>query len=179
MRHSLNLSIALIILSGCAANHMGVTPSQNANLQAVSPSTTAASEGGMMQRSLDQWLKEEWNPIMATETTLSTQKQKDGTVITTKTEPTKMSVSTQTSEGKTVEKMTNATQITTTTQAPDGTVTTKTEIVPLDEDNTPFTLQKYADKWKSYLEKKEKMREGQPKEPAHYEMIQSLPAIGK
>ncbi len=179
MRHSLSLSIALLILSGCAANHMGVTPSQNTNLQAISPSTTAAGEGGVMQRSLDNWLKEEWNPIMANEPTVNTKNQADGTVITTKTEPTKMAVSTQTSDGKTVQKTTNATQITTTTKTPDGTVTTKTEIVPLGEDNTPFTLQKYADKWKSYLEKKEKMNEGRAKEPSHIEKVNSLPVIGK
>jgi len=179
MRHSLSLSIALLILSGCAANHMGVTPSQNTNLQAIAPSSTAASKGGIMQHSLDSWLKEEWTPTMATEPTETTQKQKDGTVITTKTEPTKMTVSTQTSDGKTVQKMTNATQITTTTKTPDGTVTTKTEVVPLDEDNTPFTLQKYVDKWKSYLDKKEKMKEGQPQEPANWEKLQKLPGIGK
>lgn len=179
MRHSLSLSIAAIIISGCAANNMGVTPSQNTNLQAIAPSSTIAAKGGIMQRSLDNWLKEEWNPTMATEPTQTTQKQKDGTVITTKTEPTKMSVSTQTSDGKTVEKMTHATQITTTTKAPDGTVTTKTEIVPLDEDNTPFTLQKYVDKWNVYLEKQEKMKEGQPKEPANWEKLQKLPGIGK
>jgi hypothetical protein len=179
MRHSLSLSIALVILSGCAANNMGVTPSQNTNLQAISPSTTAAREGGVMQRSLDNWLKEEWNPLMATESTEKVKQQNDGTVVTTKTEPTKMSVSTQTSDGKMVQKMTNATQITTTTKAPDGTVTTTTEIVPLDEDNTPFTLQKYVDKWNSYLKKKEKMNEGKPKEPSHIDIINSLPIIGK
>lgn len=179
MRHSLSLSIALLIFSGCAANNMGVTPSQNQTLNAFAPSATATSKGGVMQRSLDSWLKEEWNPIMASEPTVNTKNQSDGTVITTKTEPTKMSVSTQTSDGQTVQKMTNATQITTTTKTPDGTVTTKTEIVPLDEDNTPFTLQKYVDKWKSYLEKKEKMNEGKPKEPSHVEKMNSLPVIGK
>lgn len=117
--------------------------------------------------------------MMANEPTVNTKQQSDGTVITTKTEPTKMSVTTQTSDGKTVQKMTNATQITTTMKAPDGTVTTKTEVVPLDEDNTPFTLQKYADKWKSYLEKKEKMNEGKPKEPSHIEKINGMPVIGK
>lgn len=179
MRHSLNLSIAALIISGCAANNMGVTPSQNTTLNAFAPSSNAVAKGGIMQRSLDNWLKEEWNPTMATEPTETRKEQKDGTVITTKTEPTKMSVSTQTSDGKTVEKMTNATQITTTTKAPDGTVTTKTEIVPLDEDNTPFTLQKYVDKWNVYLQKQEKMKEGEPKEPANWEKLQKLPGIGK
>lgn len=179
MRHSLTLSLTLLMFGGCAANHMDVTPSQNSNLQAISPSTTAASQGGAMQRSLDSWLKEEWNPRMASEPTENTKKESDGTVVTTKTEPTKISVSTQTSDGKTVEKVTNATQITTTTKAPDGSVTTKTEIVPLDEDNTPFTLQKYVDKWKVYNEKKEKMKEGKEKEPANWEKLQKLPGIGK
>ena len=179
MRYSLTLSLALLVLSGCAANTTGVTPSQNTVLNAFAPSSNTNAKGGIMQRSLDSWLKEEWNPLMATEPTESATKQKDGTVITTKTEPTKMSVTTQTSDGKTVEKTTNATQITTTTKAPDGTVTTKTEVVPLDEDNTPFTLQKYVDKWKNYLDKKEKLTEGQPKEPANWEKLQKLPGIGK
>jgi len=90
-----------------------------------------------------------------------------------------MSVSTQTSDGKTIEKVTNATQITTTTKAPDGTVTTKTEIVPLDEGNTPFTLQQYVDKWNVYNKNKEKMKEGQPQEPANWEKLQKLPGLGK
>ncbi|HEX5329975.1 hypothetical protein [Sulfuricurvum sp.] len=179
MRHTLSLSLTLLLLGGCAANRMGVTPSQNTNLQAISPSGTASSEGGAMQRSLDRWLKEEWNPLMASQATENTKQQSDGTVVTTKTEPTKMSVTTQTADGKTLEKTTSATQITTTTKAPDGSVTTKTEVVPLDEDNTPFTLQKYVDKWKDYLGKKEKMNEGQPKEPANWEKLQKLPGIGK
>lgn len=170
---------ATLLLSGCAVNTMGVTPSQNSALNAFAPSSNAAAKGGAMQRSLDSWLKEEWNPIMASEPTLNTKKQTDGTVVTTKTEPTKTTLSTQTSDGKTIEKVTNATQITTTTQAPDGTVTTKTEIVPLDEDNTPFTLQKYVDKWHTYNMKMEKIKEAQPQEPANWEKLQKLPGIGK
>ncbi len=38
-------------------------PSQNPGLQRVSPMPVAASEGGTMQESLDQWTKEEWTPI--------------------------------------------------------------------------------------------------------------------
>ena len=40
-------------------------------------------------------------------------------------------------------------------------------------------LQKYVDKWKNYLDKKEKLTEGQPKEPANWEKLQKLPGIGK
>lgn len=174
----LTAATCALILSGCA-NREGVAPSQNRSLQAVSPSTTAVSEGGAMQRSLDAWLKEEWNPIMAAQPTNSTTKQSDGTIVTTKTEPTTITVKTETAEGKVIEKTTKATQITTTTHSSDGKIDTKTEIVPLDEDDTPFTLQKYADRWKVYHEAKAKMNEGKPKEPSHVEMMQSLPVIGK
>ena len=129
---------SLIILTGCA-NREGVAPSKNSTLHSVSPSTTAVSEGGAMQRSLDSWLKEEWTPM-------------------TKTVP-----------------------VETKTTAPDGTVVTTTTMVevPEPEDNDPFTLQKYADKWKVYHENKAKMMEGKPKEPSHIEMMGTLPVVGK
>jgi hypothetical protein len=137
---SLFLSVvaSLLILTGCA-NREGVAPSQNSSLHSVSPSTTAVSEGGAMQRSLDSWLKEEWTPM-------------------TKTVP-----------------------VATKTTAPDGTVVTTTTMVevPEVEDNEPFTLQKYADKWKVYHESKAKMMEGKPKEPSNIDLMNSLPVIGK
>lgn len=89
MRHSLSLTLALFAFGGCA-NHAGVTPSQNPTLNALSPSTTAASEGGVMQHNLDGWLKEEWTPMTAepsaktTKTITST--APDGTVVTTTVE---------------------------------------------------------------------------------------------
>jgi len=140
MKASLLLTAAAstLLLVGCT-NREGVAPSQNASLHAVSPSTTAVSEGGSMQRSLDSWLKEEWSPM-------------------TKTVP-----------------------VTTTTTMPDGKVVTETKMVPVPEpvDNEPFTLQKYADKWKVYHENKAKMMEGKPKEPSNIDLVNSLPVIGK
>lgn len=62
MRHTISLTLALFAFGGCA-NHAGVTPSQNPTLNALSPSTTAVSEGGVMQHNLDGWLKEEWTPL--------------------------------------------------------------------------------------------------------------------
>ena len=159
MRRSLILSLSLLAFGGCAANTVGVTPSQNTHLQTVSPSTTAASQGGAMQRSLDSWLKEEWNPMTSSTPSVTTTKAADGTVITTKTE---------------------ATQIVTTKTGPNGTVVTTTKpIAQAPEDNTPFTLQKYADKWKEYNAKKAKMKESQPQEPSNIEKMANLPVIGK
>ncbi len=135
---AITAAASTLLLVGCA-NREGVSPSQNSSLHTVSPSTTAASEGGMMQRSLDGWLKEEWSPL-------------------TKTAP-----------------------VTTTTTMPDGKVVTETKMVEVPEpvDNEPFTLQKYADKWKVYNENKAKMMEGKPKEPSNIDLVNSLPVIGK
>lgn len=147
------------LISGCAANRMGVTPSQNTTLQAVSPSKTAASEGGVMQHGLDSWLKDEWSPMTKSAPVVTTKTTPDGSVVVTKTEET---------------------QVITTTTAPDGKVlTTTTPIAPEPESEEPFTLQKYADKWKLYNDNKAKMNEGKPKEPSHIESMQNMPAIGK
>lgn len=110
-----------------------------------------------MQRSLDAWLKEEWTPL--TTPTVTTTTAPDGTVTTVKTD---------------------AKEVTTTVASPDGkTVTTTAPAAPEPEDNTPFTLQKYADKWKVYHENKAKMNEGKPQEPSHVEMMSTLPVVGK
>lgn len=47
--------------------------------------------------------------------------------------------------------------------------------------NKHFTLQHYYDKRIKYLESEEEKQEasGKPKEPAHYEKMESLPVIGK
>ena len=159
MYRPLILSLSLLAFGGCAANQMGMTPSQNSNLQALSPSTTAASQGGVMQHSLDGWLKEEWTPMSAPAPKVTTTTASDGTVITTKTE---------------------ATQVVTTKTAPNGTVVTTTApVVQEPEDTTPFTLQKYTDKWKVYNERKTKMKEGQPQEASNIEKMSNLPVIGK
>ncbi len=136
--HLLTATLSALLLVGCA-NRQGVTPSQNTSLLTVSPSTPAASEGGVMQRALDAWLKEEWTPL--------TQPQ----------------------------------QVTTTTTMPDGKVVTETKTVEVPEavDNEPFTLQKYADKWKVYQENKERMNAGKPKEPSLVEALDRMPIIGK
>ncbi len=134
----LMVAASLFILSGCA-NREGVSPSQNASLQTISPSNSA-SEGGAMQRSLDAWLKEEWTPLTATP---------------------------QNPEPKTVSESTPAASA---TPVPSAAVS---------QDDEPFTLQKYADKWKVYHENKARMNEGKPKEPSHTEMMNTLPAVGK
>lgn len=157
---SLALVSLIALTSGCA-NREGVAPSQNSSLNAVSPSGTATSQGGVMQRSLDSWLKEEWTPLTTNVPTVKTVTAPDGTVVQTKTE---------------------ATQVVTTTTTPEGKIFTTTEATamiaqPVDE--TPFTLQKYADKWKAYHQNQAKLNEGKQKETSNVEKLESMPAIGK
>jgi hypothetical protein len=45
--------------------------------------------------------------------------------------------------------------------------------------NEHFTIQHYVDKAGKYFDKKEEENAGKPKEPAHYEKLESLPVIGK
>lgn len=54
--------LCAFVLIGCGTK-AAVSPSQNNALLAISPSTIAVSQGGAMQHSLDQWLKEEWIPL--------------------------------------------------------------------------------------------------------------------
>jgi hypothetical protein len=152
--HLIVISLSALLLNACS-NHAGVSPSQNPSLSAVTPNTAAETKGGAMQRSLDSWLKEDWAPTTSVKTTTAA----DGTVTTTKTE---------------------ASQVVTTKTAPNGTVVTTTApVIQEPEDTTPFTLQKYVDKWKVYNDNKAKMKEGQPKEPSEIDKVNSLPVIGK
>ena len=41
-----------------------VAPSQNSELNRVSPMPVATSEGGAMQKSLDEWTEKEWTPAV-------------------------------------------------------------------------------------------------------------------
>lgn len=172
---SVTLVSSLLLITGCASRE-GVAPSQNSSLQAVSPSTTAVAQGGAMQRSLDAWLKEEWVPLTKNEPEIKTVTAADGTITQTKTQT--VPTATATPDGK-INNITSTQVITTTTTEPDGKVTTSTATVAETIDETPFTLQKYADKWKVYHDSKDKINEGKPKEISNVEKLQSMPVIGK
>lgn len=61
----------------------------------------------------------------------------------------------------------------------DGAKTATEEVVTSkNEEQTPFTLQTLADKWKVYNENKAKMKEGKPQEPSHADSLKALPVIG-
>lgn len=147
MRLQLSLIISSLLLVGCATN-AAISPSQNSSLNAVSPNTASSSKGGVMQNSLDSWLKEDWIPN------------------TTVNAPQSNATISSNGSGATLQN---------------NVANTESTVVQVNipEDETPFTLQKYADKWKVYHENKEKMNEGKPKEPSHIDEVNALPVIGK
>ncbi|UCN00847.1 hypothetical protein LCX93_02725 [Sulfurimonas sp. SWIR-19] len=58
-----SLTISLfVLLSGCATDAL-VAPSQNSDLNKISNSNGKAKPG-LMQKSLDSWLKNEWTPTV-------------------------------------------------------------------------------------------------------------------
>jgi len=56
--------LALILLSGCASKTQ-TSPSQNSALNSVSKSSAAKTHEGVMQKSLDSWLKDDWEPTVS------------------------------------------------------------------------------------------------------------------
>ena len=81
MRLQLSLLISSLLLVGCATNAT-VSPSQNSSLNTVSPNTAAASKGGMMQNSLDSWLKEDWIPNSTTKAVTTSSSTPEGSSAT-------------------------------------------------------------------------------------------------
>ena len=150
MKSALLYSSVVFVLCGCTS-HPDVSPSQNPSLRSVSPNATGISKEGYMQRNLDQWLKEEWTPM--------TEGSPSSPVPSASAEQPLSAPSVSTESAPTVPNV----QITS----------------PKVEESTPFTLQKYADKWKVYLENKEKMKAGKVQEPSHLQQMESLPVIGK
>jgi hypothetical protein len=47
-----------------------VAPSQNSELNRVSPMPVATSEGGVMQKNIDKWTEEEWTPTVEKNATI-------------------------------------------------------------------------------------------------------------
>jgi len=56
--------LALTLLSGCASKTQS-SPSQNSALNSVSKSSAAKKHEGVMQKSLDSWLKDDWEPTVS------------------------------------------------------------------------------------------------------------------
>jgi len=151
----------VLLLTGCA-NRQGVTPSQNPTLQALSPNTNATSDGGVMQRSLDTWLKEDWEPLTAPKPAPAAAPAQ-----TQRATEAAGPVAAPSGQAPAAEPVTPAAQ-------PVPAATPASNAAAETADDEPFTLQKYVDKWKAYNDNKPASQE-----PSHTEKVNSLPAIGK
>ena len=118
----LTLTISTVIfLSACGGSSMPA-PSQNTALNSVS-SSSATKKAGLMQTSLDNWLKDDWTPSVEKDENIRKKymKEQKGTTV---------------SKSDTVENSTS---------------TTKQESTYVEDTDRDFTLQEYVDKTGAYI----------------------------
>jgi hypothetical protein len=53
------------LLNSCASSSVEVAPSQNSALNSISNSNASTKKTGAMQSSLDNWLKNDWEPTVS------------------------------------------------------------------------------------------------------------------
>ncbi len=64
------LIITAFLLNSCASSQTEVAPSQNAALNSISKSNASAKKEGAMQKSLDSWLHDDWEPTVSKDKTI-------------------------------------------------------------------------------------------------------------
>jgi len=60
---------ATFLLTSCASSPE-IAPSKNSALNTITKSTAAKKEDGLMQKSLDSWLKNDWEPTIKKDKTI-------------------------------------------------------------------------------------------------------------
>ena len=60
-----NSLLLAFVLSNCGSSSAKVTPSQNTALNSISNSNAGTKKEGAMQKSLDSWLKNDWEPTVS------------------------------------------------------------------------------------------------------------------
>ena len=151
--------VCILSVTGCSIpNKTGTTPSQNQNLNSISPTSKVKKEKGFLQQSYDNWEKEDWEPN--TEPVAPT--VENGQDLSSPSQKT-MSESTEASTPKT-----------------ESTAPTAAAAAEKQEDSNAsktFTLQEYVDKWGLYIERKGQ-KEGNKTVPSNAEKLETMPAIG-
>jgi len=59
------LIITAFLLNSCASSTTEVAPSQNSALNSISKSNASTKKEGAMQKSLDSWLHDDWEPTVS------------------------------------------------------------------------------------------------------------------
>ena len=68
MKHLIILSTSLIVIltfSNCSSSKSSVTPTQNSALNTITKSNASTNKEGAMQKSLNSWLINEWEPTIS------------------------------------------------------------------------------------------------------------------
>jgi len=71
MKHITTLSFTLIFsltLLSCSSSSKEFAPSQNPTLYSITKSSAATKKEGSMQKALDSWLQNDWEPTVAKDT---------------------------------------------------------------------------------------------------------------
>jgi len=79
-----NTIILAFMLNSCASSKTEVAPSQNSALNSISKSTAATKKEGAMQKSLDSWLKNDWEPTVSKDKEIQNKYMEKEKVSTTK-----------------------------------------------------------------------------------------------
>jgi len=160
------LSSSLII--GCSSSS-SVAPSQNSALNSISNSSAAKSKDYFMQKSMDEWFKNDWTPTVNADKEIQKKYLKVQTVDST---------------GKAEVKYIEADKATTTAKKGTKAEPTyikmqktdengKVQVKYMEDTDRNFTLQEYVDKAAAY-------RRAHPNdyEHSHVKKLQSMPVIG-
>jgi len=157
MKQLIIISQALLTLSffsGCVANSTATPPSQNKTLNSITKSNAAKEKDGAMQRSLDNWLHNDWSPTVAKNKEVQ-EKYMEIEKVQESTKTTSIKENTNNIDKKTTSKK-------------------KTTVKYVEKEDRPFTLQEYVDKAAAYIEEKPNDYEN-----SNVKKLESLPAIGK
>jgi len=60
-----NSLLLAFVLSNCSSSSTKLAPSQNSALNSISNSNAGTKKEGVMQKSLDSWLKNDWEPTVS------------------------------------------------------------------------------------------------------------------
>lgn len=85
MKHITQLTLTVFSVSfflGCST-HLGDTPSQNSAINTISP-TNSSKKDGVMQKSLDGWLKKDWTPTVQKDEKIKSKYMEPKKVVTKK-----------------------------------------------------------------------------------------------
>jgi len=77
------------VLNSCSSSSTEVTPSQNSALNSISNSNAGTKKEGAMQKSLNSWLKNDWEPTVAKDKEIQKKYMEKKKEVTNKTSVTK------------------------------------------------------------------------------------------